>query len=92
MPGEIISIFESQKISAHDIGGVNGIQDALKNNEVVMTTQFITGEDNHSIVIVGPRSDGAGYIAYDTDRTAGYYTLITEDQINPVYVIGVKKK
>ena len=40
LPGEIISIFESQKISAHDIGGVNGIQDALKNNEVVMTTQF----------------------------------------------------
>ena len=91
LSSDIISILIEHGMSAHEIGSVDDIKEALNNGEVVMTVEKVTEDSNHDIVIVGERSDGSGYIAYDTDRDAGYYTTITEDQINSVYIIGIKK-
>lgn len=92
LSNDIISILTDHGMSAHEISNVDDIKEALNNGEVVMTVEKITEDSNHDIVIVGERSDGSGYIAYDTDRDAGYYTTITDDQINPVYIIGIKKQ
>lgn len=93
LPNEIISVFDDKGMSAHNIESVDGIKDALDNHEVIMAVEYITDNDNHNIVIVGESSDGNGYIAYDTDFDAGYYTIVTEDQlvVDKGYLIGVKK-
>ncbi len=84
--GEIIDVFNDHNMNSHE---VTNIKDAIDNGEVVMAVEKITDDINHSIVIVGYNSDG--YIAYDTDSTAGFYTIVTEEQLNPVYTIGIKK-
>ena len=69
---------------------VTDIKDAVNNGEVVMTTTPVDTGGNHDIVIVGYNDDG--YIAYDTDKKAGDYIIVPEEDVNGLYKVGIKKK
>lgn len=83
---DIKSIFCNNGLKAKDITDIKG---AIDDGCVVMTVEKISERNNHDVIIVGYNSDG--YIAYDTDRNAGHYTIIREEQINSIYIIGVSK-
>lgn len=67
---------------------VDDIKEAINDGAVVMTTKP-TEDGNHDIIIVG--YNDKGYIAYDTDKSAGYYVNIPESEVNSLYNISIKK-
>lgn len=54
------------------------------------TLYFDEAWQGHDLVIVGYNDDG--YIAYDTDKKAGDYIIVPEEDVNGLYKVGIKKK
>ena len=81
----LIKIANSYKLNAERI---ENIKEAIDSKAVVMTTEAVEA-GSHDIIIVGYNKNG--YIAYDTDRTAGVYINIPESAVNRMYCIGIKK-
>lgn len=67
---------------------VDDIKEAINDGAVVMTTKP-TEDGNHDIIIVGYNNNG--YIAYDTNKSAGYYINIPETEVNSLYKVSIKK-
>ena len=74
-------------LTAYD--NVTDINAAIDDGQVVLTDINTNGDYTHDIIIVG--YNDLGYIGYDTDNNAGYYTIISSDKIHGTYKVGLKK-
>lgn len=84
-PDILINIANSNGLQAEI---TNNIKESVDAGTVVMTTKS-TESGNHDIIIVG--YNDKGYIAHDTDKSAGYYINIPETEVNSLYKVGIKK-
>ena len=85
--GDIIDVARSLGLTAYD--NVTDINAAIDDGQVVLTDINTNGDYTHDIIIVG--YNDLGYIGYDTDINAGYYTIISSDKIHGTYKVGLKK-